>query len=111
VEKSDGASLKNHHPTELTDLLAELSQFCPLIAGEHNLLRETELTTVDSCLTNPLNKAAVGQVKPLHQSTAGDALTQAKGNSLCFLLRRKPASRCCVSPSSSAEQLGETLLR
>jgi hypothetical protein len=82
---------------EITDLLAELDQFCPLIAGERPLLRGTQLTMVDSCLTIPLSQSAVGQAKPLRHSCVAKAFTEPKGYSLWFLLCRKLVSGHCLN--------------
>ncbi len=40
-------------PPELTDLLSELCQFSPLVAGELTMLRRTEIIAVDACLRHP----------------------------------------------------------
>jgi hypothetical protein len=44
---------------EFPVLPPELDQFCPLIAGELNLLRRAEITAVDAGLANPLGQADV----------------------------------------------------
>jgi len=78
-------------PPELSVFLAEPGQFSPLLAGELTLIRGAEITPVKAGLAHPLGQAADGDAKPLGNSRAAKALTEAERNGLLLLLGREPA--------------------
>ena len=78
-------------PPQLAVFLSQPGQFNSLLAGELSLIRGAKITTVDSCLPDPLGQAAGGKAKSLGHSVATEAFSQAELNGFLLLLRREPA--------------------
>ena len=77
-------------PPELAVFTAELHQFSAFLAGQWALAGTTELTAIDTGLTDPLSQAAHWNTEALGHSSAGQPLSQGKGNSFLLLLRCEP---------------------
>lgn len=89
------ASLKVLFPPQFAVFTARLNQFSAFLPGQWAMTGFTELTTIDTGLTDPLGRAAHWNSKALGHSSAGQPLSQVGGNRFLLLQRCKPPA-CTV---------------